>query len=81
MKSDTNEQKNTCNQGNIFVILNFFKATEEKPLSADDILYVPVTCARQLPGLFEMDPEHVHHYLGAEWGKRRSVAINLYLQT
>ena len=59
MKSDAKKQIDTCNHGNIFVILNFFNATEEKLLSADDILYVPVTCVRQLLGFFEMDPEHV----------------------
>ena len=59
VKSDAKEQIDTCNHGNIFVILNFFNATEEKLLSADDILYVPVTCVRQLLGFFEMDPEHV----------------------
>ena len=58
MKSDAKRQIDTCNHGNIFVILNFFNATEEKLLSADDILYVPVTCVRQLLGFFEMDPEH-----------------------
>ena len=59
MKSDAKRQIDTCNHGNIFVILNFFNATEEKLLSADDILYAPVTCVRQLLGFFELDPEHV----------------------
>ena len=62
-------------------MLSFFEATEEKPLPADDILYVAVTCARPLPVFFGMDSEHVPHYLGTEWGKRRNVAIDLYLQT